>query len=100
MSAIVYGASDDLIEVEGDISEEFYPDSEARYLAFSTGALLRIKYDGTWNIRVLAGDVAVDRAEGMDAANYSDRATVNGDVRWVVCGQHAERRAPERTDSR
>ena len=52
----VYGASDDLIEIEGDISEEFnYPynaDDKGVLLAFSDGTLARIKYDsgGMWRI--------------------------------------------------
>jgi len=38
----VYGASDDLIEIKGDIREEFSRyDSEGDYLAFSDGTVLK-----------------------------------------------------------
>ncbi len=51
---IVYGASDDLIEVEGAIREEFTAnrDGEANLLAFSDGTLLEVTYTdaGIWRI--------------------------------------------------
>ena len=56
----IYGASDDLIEVEGDIQEEFnvYPEDDTRYLiAVSDGTLLKMWYDedGIWRIQHLSG---------------------------------------------
>jgi hypothetical protein len=50
----IYGASDDLIEVEGDISEEFQYayDAEGDLIATSDGWVFRIYYDrdGVWRI--------------------------------------------------
>ena len=96
MSVKVYGASDDLIEIEGDINEEFYKSSDTYdYIAFSTGAVLTIKYDddGIWKIRQIHKGDGVDitqcppeeeQSEGDD--RYSDVAEVYGVIKWVVCG--------------
>jgi len=91
MSITVYGASDDLVEVEGDISEEFNShEDETGFLGFSDGTLLSIAYtaEGFWRIHVVKGGTAhVDKVEGDDEdTNYSDRVTLTGDVRWVLFG--------------
>ena len=88
----VYGASDDLIEIEGDIREEFYADSELpSWLAFSDGTVLRIQYmdDGIWRInRDRSGAAAYSKVEAgsADDDNYSDRVTLAGKIEWVVRG--------------
>lgn len=92
MSVTVYGASDDLIEVEGDIREEFYalPDDEPNYVAFSNGVVLRVVYDdgGFWRISPVAGHshVTVTFATDVDD-DYTDRAEVHLDASWVVHGK-------------
>lgn len=92
MNVIVYGASDDLIEVEGDIREEFSPerDDEPTYLAFSNGTVLSVVYDrhGKWRIHPVAGNenVSIEFAPENEDDGYSDIATVNGYVTWAVCG--------------
>ena len=92
----VYGSSDDLIEVEGDVSEEFNhysgDDAEPRFLAFSDGTVLRIAYekDGCWRSSPVAKGSAVyahEPAIDSEGDNYSDVATLDGDVRWVVFGK-------------
>lgn len=92
MSITVYGASDDLIEVEGDITEEFpyRDDNDDNLLAFSNGTVLRIRFDaaGVWRISpvmVGAGLVDIVQAPEGDEDNYSDRATVTG-AAWVGHG--------------
>ena len=98
----VYGASDDLIEVNGAISEEFNPahDDEPSYLGFSNGVVLKVTYDdeGLWRIqpRANAHLVTIDFAIGEDAprredgsSGYSDRATIE-DAAWVVFGDRFE----------
>lgn len=88
----VYGASDDLIEVEGAIEEEFpLPPREEAYLGFSDGTLLKIWYDSEgWGIRrVVAGtaDVSIVNAYEHGGPNdYADIATLTGRVEWVVVG--------------
>lgn len=94
MSVIVYGASDDLIELEGEIREEFSAYNGGR-LAFSNGVLLDLEYDrnGTWRITALAGRelVAHFPARGEDEGNdedgcpgYSEKAYVTGPIEWVM----------------
>jgi hypothetical protein len=90
MSITVYGASDDLIEVDGDISEEFTyrDDNDDNLLAFSDGTILRIRFDaaGVWRItKVAGGPVDIFQASEGDDSNYSDRATIRG-ADWVVHG--------------
>lgn len=100
MSVTVYGVSDDLIEVEGDITAEFsYPESAEGgvgvLLAFSDGTVMRVTWmanwaeGGVWRItEVTHGAGTVDHvpAPEDDEDNYSDRATLHGHIRWVVLG--------------
>jgi hypothetical protein len=94
---IVYGASDDLIEVEGHIREEFGGGGEPRYLSFSDGTVLRVSYDGIWHITAEKKGSATfthTPAEGEDAerredgsSGYSDRVTLSGEeIESVVFG--------------
>ncbi len=88
----VYGASDDLIEIEGDIVDELSPDySEPTRLAFSDGTVLSVIYaaDGCWRVnRIAEGTAKFEKieAEGPDTANYTDRVTLTGDIKWMVAG--------------
>lgn len=89
----LYGSSDDLIELDGDVYEEFnYRDAEGGDLvAFSDGTLLSIKYDssGTWRITpVVKGtaELAITQAAAGDDDDYTDRATLTGDIRWATHG--------------
>src|SRR6185503_5646294 len=89
-----YGASDDLIEIDGDLNEEFsYGDrpGPGDVLAFSDGTLLGIEYTshGIWRISPLkqgACELSVIQAVGADDDRYSDRAILKGDIKWVVHG--------------
>lgn len=92
---IVCGASDDLIEIEGDIREEFncYDEEHPQYLGFSEGTVLSIFYSskGIWEIRRVAiGDAKYSKKEAVDNSiddEYSDKATLESDnIRWVVFG--------------
>lgn len=89
---VVYGYSDDCIEVEGAIREEFYAsDDGSDLLTFSTGVVLRISYttDGVWRVEQLAGDpgqVSIDRAPLNDEDNYSDRCYLMQSPSWLVFG--------------
>ncbi|WP_435583357.1 hypothetical protein [Amycolatopsis thermoflava] len=89
----IYGHSDDLIEVVGDIREEFaYPHSGAEdgvLIATSAGVLLRIRLGEVWRIEVVAGaeHVSIKPCPEDDEDNYSDVATIAADVAWVACGR-------------
>ena len=96
MSVTVYGASDDLIEVEGDIREEFTPHGDNAYLAFSNGIVIHVEYtrSGIWRITpvvsIVSGQLhpplSIVQAPEDDEENYSDRATIDGTIEWVVLG--------------
>lgn len=90
MTTVVYGASDDLVEVEGPIREEFYaPSGDGLVLAFSTGVVLRVAFspDGFWRIAPLAGGDKVTIVQATDVEDdYSDRATLHDEPTWVVSG--------------
>ena len=95
MALTVYGQSDDLVEVEGDIREEFNPDySDPKLiLVTSNGVVLRVHYDedGIWRITVLRGQDKVKLTQSAATEeDYSDRAVIEGDVEWVVCGNRLE----------
>ena len=92
----IYGASDDLIEVEGQLSEEFDVDCLATtFVGISDGTLLRISYDGMWHINVARKPVdtvvKIHRATNEDD-DYSDIAEIDnkvGDIDWLVVGRCA-----------
>lgn len=92
----IYGASDDLIEIEGEIREEFTPlgDGDETFMAFSDGTVLSIEYmnSGIWRIHLVRkGSAHYDKTEGTDPeGDYSDRVTLTGDIRWVVAGAFAK----------
>jgi hypothetical protein len=93
MSVTITGASDDLIEIDGDIYEEFpcsNPTIDGKYLAFSDGTILQILIlDGVWRIHLVhagAATLTITPAPANDDDNYSDVATLDGDVSWVVLG--------------
>jgi hypothetical protein len=103
----VYGAGDDNIEIEGDISEEFvYINADhGDLLAFSDGTLLRIFYDtdGIWRITPLVTGKArlvhtVCVAEGFEDDEYSDTVHLFDDglpddpIKWVTHGVRYEKR--------
>lgn len=82
-SITIYGASDDLIEIEGDIRAEFghYSDDEANLTA-SDGTCLRVVYDkdGIWRItRIFAGRAEFTKVEGDVVADTNDRVTLTQD---------------------
>jgi hypothetical protein len=101
MTVRVYGSSDDLIEVDGDIYEEFTAktDDAGDLLAFSDGTLLSVQYDdnGLWRIhRLIEGSMTYEKIEAtIDAEGhrddgtpaYSDVVTLTGEVTWVVLGR-------------
>lgn len=92
MKLIISGHSDDIVSIEGDFSDEFSVDCDQPFfVAVSDGTLLRITYDGMWNIRVMVTgmDTKVEHQAATDEdTNYSDIVTLTGayDPEWVVGG--------------
>lgn len=105
MSVTITGASDDLIEIDGDIREEFTAPTvdgkDGGYLAFGDGTVLQILFlGGVWRILLLHAGTAtltLTQAPADDDANYSDVATLTGDVPWVVLGIDRAARKPVST---
>jgi hypothetical protein len=96
MKVTIYGASDDLIEIDGDFRYEFSADEEVNYLALSDGTLLSIEYakGGIWRInRLVTGSATYSKVEGTDAEDdYTDKVTIEGDLKWFVLGSEFARK--------
>ncbi|MCP5065128.1 MAG: hypothetical protein GY946_01055 [bacterium] len=95
----VYGASDDLIEVEGDFRGEFSCYDEEVILTFSDGTVLTAKYGkpgglgGVWLIGVLREGTLFDKrvvCEDPGADVYSDVVKLKPGVAWVYAAQEWE----------
>jgi hypothetical protein len=89
----IYGHSDDLIEVEGDITDEFYVDcEETSYLCVSDGTLIEIVYSdgGMWRLTAMAsGHAYAGKDEGKNPdTDYSDKILLAGDVQWVALAKN------------
>ena len=99
----ITGASDDIIEIGGDISEEFNAYSrrdnsgarEAFILTVSDGSLFKVLYDsdGIWRvISVVRGGAGFSKVDGDVTADTNDVLTLTQDApfKWVACnGKYA-----------
>jgi hypothetical protein len=88
-TVILSGHSDDLVELDGDIREEWTSYGEQAVVVFSDGTVLEIEFKnpGVWRITTLASggaDLAIEQAPADDEDNYSDKATLSGDIRWAI----------------
>lgn len=85
----IYGASDDAILVDGAIKAEFpcADTGDGVLLVASNGVVLRIQFETCWRIDLVTGRdlVQIVPCPEDDEDNYSDVATIPGDVDWVVC---------------
>ncbi len=81
----VYGASDDLVEVEGDLAEEFSC-NDGGFLSFSDGTILYVEYGdtGEWKISQMVAGTASFSNRIPTGDEYSDHATLEGDFRWML----------------
>jgi len=93
VSITLYGASDDLVEIDGDIHEEFsYADQDGKgdIVAFSDGTVLRIVFDpdgsGNWRISPLARGTAELNIAQTAEEDDTDRADLDGEIKWAVHG--------------
>lgn len=92
---IIYGASDDLIEIEGDVREEFdVYKAGPQHVACSDGSLVRIEYTnkGCWEVRVVKlgnGTNAQTVPHDNDVTSYTDCLTLTASARfkWVTLGK-------------
>jgi hypothetical protein len=94
-----YGANDDLIEIEGDISEEFnyYPDEDhPMHIAASDGTVIRVEFDrdSIWRFTpVIVGKARLvhtvqtldDPDDGYsDVIHLFDDGLPDDPIRWVA----------------
>lgn len=94
---VVYGASDDLIEVGGAISEEWAQYNAKNILiTCSDGTTARIGYDGNWHItvkttgllfdKIVNGNPAEDPHTDEDCKEcspYSDVLVMKAGLEWI-----------------
>lgn len=98
----IFGASDDLCEVDGDLSGEWdnCASGEPFYLEFGDGSLVRVQYDrrndGTWQVeRVRQGsgtfamEYVADSGSEERGEGYTDYASLDGDLQWVRLREEA-----------
>lgn len=103
MKVTIYGASDDLVEVEGDLSNEFNGDDVT--LIFGDGTHVRAEYgrSGLWRLnRTQAGSAAYEHvftATDSDSDAYSDRVTLDGNLVSVDKERTHEERIEMLTDA-
>ncbi len=90
MGTQLYGASDDLIEVKGDLSEEFNGGEKPCLLIFSDGTVLTIKYGkehlAVWAITLVTQGKLFSKiayCTDEDAERYSDTAHFADGLEWV-----------------
>lgn len=86
----IYGASDDLIEVDGDIRDE---GGGPGFVELSTGDVFRVDYEdsGCWNVYhhtepgplTRLESVEIVRKDAEDEDGYTGHATVTGPIEWV-----------------
>lgn len=101
MGLVIYGSSDDRVEVEGDVTEEFNCYNLDGYIAVSNGVLLSARYsnEGYWRFAVVKGHgrVSVTQASGLDGQDdaglpaYSDKAVFKDPIEWVVLVDEPEK---------
>ena len=102
MPTQVYGASDDLIEFDGDVHGEVgcygTDDSEDKPIAFfSDGTVLKIAYclnvPGVWGIAVLRKGTLFDKidpCDDEDADPHSDLAHFKDGLKWAYFAREWE----------
>lgn len=96
MATEVYGASDDLIEFEGDVSGEVDCYDQNTQVMFSDGTFMTWHYgkklpgtereSGVWSVEVTTKGTLFDRVEECfdeDAKCYSDTAHFRDGLKWA-----------------
>ena len=92
----LYGASDDLLEIDGHINDEIYVDCEKKTtIVVSDGSVFQLSYDseGCWRFKCKEKGTAGNQLEPAidgDAerrpggeSGYSDILTLTGDIKWI-----------------
>lgn len=96
---IIYGYSDDLIEIEGDLREEIDVGGKITDITISDGSIITIDYSisrsGLWSIQIKnqTSDVKLTHyneldiiSNEIDIPDYSDSIKIEGNITWVEIG--------------
>ena len=102
---IIYGASDDLIEIEGEVEDELDYGKNSATITCSDGTIAKIGYNGTWDIKVLEEGTlfkqlvkAVKDGQKHDSpllrecSSYSDVLVLETGIEWVKIGKRKFKR--------
>ena len=90
---LIYGASDDLIELDGAISEEYGTDNAK--VECSDGTKFEIKYTGEWKVANLQKGSEFKQlieSVGDNCSSYSDIVVLSGLIDWVKINRKIFRR--------
>lgn len=98
MTTTITGFSDDLIEIEGDINEEFTApawkdDLESGVLTCSDGTALRFEYDkgGLWRFfPIFMGHLFVRVDQGNEETDTCDVVHFKDGLKWVAMSRSQE----------
>lgn len=85
----ITGYSDDIIDISGDIEDEFYLNDDEMILGCSDGTLLQCGFDshGTFRVHLLArGSAPLTKTEGVLADDTNDVVVLDGPITWVTGG--------------
>ena len=92
MSVKIYGASDDLIEMDGSLQGEWGVNCDTvNHVALSDGSMLKITYDseGIWRIDCCKCGDAFGEIRVCEPADdeYSDVASFSDEIEWAIVGR-------------
>ena len=96
MATKVYGASDDLVEVDGDVKGEVscYDEEKGILVIFSDGSILQVKYGkadmGIWGVTLIsAGNLfeRIDPCMDENANPSSDVAHFKDGLKWAFAAK-------------
>lgn len=89
------GAGDDLIELEGELDEEFSAyNCEEGAIAFSDGTLMNVKYDedGIWRFTLIAkGSLYDHKEEGDVIEDTNDIVYFKFGLKWCVFSKNMQK---------
>lgn len=92
---MITGASDDLIELRGDLYEEFNSyDCKNGTMALSDGTLLRVEYDdnGIWRFEpIFKGELFEKIIPGSYEDDTNDEVYFKRGLKWCVFSDEAQK---------
>lgn len=101
MQTVIYGASDDLIEIEGDWEEEYdeyFLENKKRKIICSDGTEMVVGFDGEWKFEIKKqgskfSKIIPSIPDGQhdwphqDRSHYSDIIIFSEPLEWVRIGR-------------